>query len=1244
VASIFSAEEIMFKELLQLPKEREDGTGGLIISPLFTESINDVFSTATWEITSVTTGSGKVIKDVEFPTFWSENARIQVAEKYFRRADVPQFPEGIYDRHAAEAAGIDWKNLPTGPETSLKRVINRLAGTLTYWGVVHKYFRVQEDAISFYKELAYMMLHQYGALNSPQWFNTGMHWAYGISSDAKGQWYYDFEQGKAVLSKDGFEHPQAHACFILGVKDDLFGQNGIFDTAQREAKIFYFGSGSGSNYSTLRGKGEPVSGGGVSSGMMSFLDVFDVGGGVIKSGGKTRRAAKMDICSDTHPEFREFVQWKMRQEKMVRILIQAGMSGGFEDEAYRTVRGMNSNNTVSLSHAFFDAVRTDSNWNLRWVTDPSHISATIPARDLWDEVVYATWFSADPGIHATDTINEWNTCQEDGRIVSSNPCVTGDTFVATADGYRRIKDIVGTRQNIINGNGDIVPVSKIFKTGTKDVYRIRTKSGYSVRVTGDHKVWTTNRGDVPASELLPTDSVQLRGAGFGSVSLSEDAATVLGAVVGDGCVTQGTMVITSGKDERPVSERFARSLNALKSEEDARYGYSIRESHVNEAATALRVSTSAVGVIEYLSQYAVMDEGSDRKRFTDAFFATDHLTQRATLRALYTADGTVANYGNKSQYVSLDSTSIELLRQVQLILLNFGIKSKLYENRRSEGMTSAMLPDGRGGTKEYDVKQMHSLRVSRSSRVTFEREIGFLPESKKSAVLEHVNKSFGTYGDNMEDRIFSITPDGTEDVYDLTEPISNHFVANGMVVHNCSEYLFLNETACNLASLNLVRFFDLEQTSGKEAFNREAYRHAIRVWQLALDITVSMAQYPAQDICEKSMQYRTTGLGYTNLGGLLMLMGYGYASKEAQQIAGALTAILGGESYVMSAMIAKEMGAYPAFERNRANHLRVIRNHRQAAHGKIDPLLKLVGYEGVTKKPQELNMYLCPQEYWLLLDDAETCWSNALTLGELYGYRNAQATVLAPTGTISFAMDADTFGIEPDYALIKYKALAGGGYAVIVNRLIEPALKRLKYTESQIAEIIEHVNKTGMVEDAPHLLRRHYSVFDTAVAARPGGRSLAARAHIEMMAACQPFLCGAISKTINLPEEATEDDISDAYLYGYDLGLKAIAVYRANSKAASVMFTNAADMQQRQNIDLGSHSFDIKNIFMSAANHWGWLKMHALEDLSEQPMVQEEMISVKSNWSESGHSAHDEEMAEAIEMPTYGCKDGVCSI
>lgn len=871
----------MFKEYLSLPQQKSAAVQGMNIEKKLSKEYADVFSTVQWEITSVTTGSGKVIEDVEFPVSWSENARIQVAEKYFRRADVPQFPSGIYDRHAAEAAGIDWENLPTGPEKSLKWVVNRLAGTLTYWGVKYGYFKSKKDAKNFYDELAYMMLNQYGALNSPQWFNTGMHWAYGISSDPKGQWYYDFEQGKAVPSRDGFEHPQAHACFILGVKDDLFGPNGIFDTARREAQIFYFGSGAGSNYSTLRGKGEPVSGGGVSSGMMSFLDVFDVGGGVIKSGGKTRRAAKMDICSDTHPEVREFAQWKMRQEKMVRILIQSGMSGGFEDEAYRTVRGMNSNNTIAFSHKFFDALRAGDNWQLRWVTDPSHVSSEFPARDLWDEVVYSTWFSADPGIHATDTINEWHTCPQDGRIVSSNPC---------------------------------------------------------------------------------------------------------------------------------------------------------------------------------------------------------------------------------------------------------------------------------------------------------------------------------------------------------------------------SEYLFINETACNLASVNLVRFFD---EHAPKKFHTQNYRHAIRIWQLALDITVSMAQYPAEDFCNKSLDYRTTGLGFTNLGGLLMLMGYGYASREGQQIAGALTAILGGESYAMSAEIASQLGAYPAFQRNRDDHLRVIRNHRRAAYGSGAAAASLGEYENVTKKPKGLNEYLIPEHYWYLIDEARNAWDVALDQGIAHGYRNAQTTVLAPTGTISFAMDADTFGVEPDYALIKYKALAGGGHAVIVNRLLEPALRSLGYEEAEVAAISAYVQQNGVVEGAPCLSLKHYAVFDTAVPARPGARYLSPRAHIEMMAATQPFLSGAISKTVNLPEEATEQDISDSYLYGYDLGLKAIAVYRANSKAASVMYTNFEEMQKRQSLDLGSHAFDIKSIFSNAVQQWGVFRMHGMEDLSEQPMFQEEMISVKSNWSESGHSAHDiheAEMADAIEMPTYGCKDGVCSI
>ena len=404
-----------------------------------------------------------------------------------------------------------------------------------------------------------------------------------------------------------------------------------------------------------------------------------------------------------------------------------------------------------------------------------------------------------------------------------------------------------------------------------------------------------------------------------------------------------------------------------------------------------------------------------------------------------------------------------------------------------------------------------------------------------------------------------------------------------------------------------------------------AFRDAVDVWQTALDITVSMAQYPARDICEKSMQYRTTGLGYTNLGGLLMLMGYGYGSEQARQIAGALTGILGGQSYSRSATLAREVGAYPAFVRNRDSHLRVIRNHRRAAYGDHD-------YEGVTMKPVGISVSSFPVEHYNILQAARDSWDEALDLGQIYGYRNAQTTVLAPTGTISFAMDADTFGIEPDYSLIKYKALAGGGYAVITNRLVDPALKNIGYADRERQAILKHIEKTGSVEGAPFLRMEHYEVFDTAVAAVGSYRSLSAAAHIEMMAACQPFLSGAISKTINLPESATENDISHAYLHGYYLGLKAIAVFRANSKAASVMFTRAEDMAKRQTLDLGSTNFDISAIFQRQFPHEIPQSSHEIFQSSHED------LSFEIDDSES----IDESLA--TEMPTYGCKDGVCSI
>lgn len=824
---------------------------GLKLSRRFTEYSDGVYSSAEWEKTEIFSGSGKSLGILEFPKFWSHNARQQVAEKYFRKRDVPQFPEGILDIHQAMREGIDVDRLPKGGETSLKQVINRLAGTWTYWGTKYGYFANVSSMSAFYDEIAYMMIHQMGAPNSPQWFNTGIFWAYGIYADPKGQWYFDFAEGRAKPSESSYEHPQAHACFILGVKDDLFNKQGIYDTLATEAKIFYFGSGAGSDYSTLRGKGEPVSGGGVSSGMISYLKLFDMGGGVIKSGGKNRRSAKMDISGDTHPELIDFVQWKMKEEKKVRILIEAGLDNHFEGEAYMTVSGMNANNTVALSHEFFNALQKDEDWHLKWVTDPNHISATHKARDIWDEINYATHFSGDPGIHARGTINEWNTCKNDEDIVSSNPC---------------------------------------------------------------------------------------------------------------------------------------------------------------------------------------------------------------------------------------------------------------------------------------------------------------------------------------------------------------------------SEYLWFNETACNLASINLVSFYDAHMNH----FDVEGYAYAIRMWSIVLDITVSMAQYPSEDFARKSIDYRTLGLGFSNLGGLLMCMGIGYGTKEGQLIGGALTALLGGGVYLESALMADAIGQYPRYEANKEHHLKVIRNHRRASYNASNE-----EYEDLTIKPIGLDEHRFPAEHANILDKAREIWDTALLYGERYGYRNAQGSVLAPTGTISFAMDCGTFGIEPDYALVKYKLLAGGGWATIINPYVDVALERLGYDKEEIGSedeagtILYHVRKHGTIEGAPYVKKTHYPVFDTAVKPKEGTRYLMPEAHIDMMAHCQPFLSGAISKTVNLPEEATIEDISNAYLRGYYKGLKAIAVFRDKSKASSVMYTDTSDQETgREPLDLSSHEFDIKKIFGG--------QFPASEDVIPED--------------------NEIEVAEAVDMPTYGCKDGSCSL
>ncbi len=845
---------------------------GLTIERHFTTEGQDVYDSVEWSRrdSRITNPDGSIVfemKDAEIPAGWSQVAADIMVSKYFRKAGVPQL-----DEKGNPTFDEDGKMI-TGPERSARQVIKRLAATWRWWGENHGYFKSETDAEVFEDELAYMLLHQMSAPNSPQWFNTGLHHMYGIEGPSQGFWYVDPTNEEMTESPDSYSRPAPHACFIQSVDDDLVNEGGIMDLWVREARLFKFGSGTGSNFSNIRAEGEPLSGGGKSSGLMSFLKVGDRAAGAIKSGGTTRRAAKMVILDIDHPDVETFIHWKAEEEKKVRALVAHGYSADFNGEAYATVAGQNSNNSVRLTNEFVEAVLNDDDWDLIGRYDGA-VMRTVKAKDLWHQIADAAWQCADPGVQFHSTVNEWHTSPAEGEIRASNPC---------------------------------------------------------------------------------------------------------------------------------------------------------------------------------------------------------------------------------------------------------------------------------------------------------------------------------------------------------------------------SEYMFLDNTACNLASLNLGTFYD--DSTG--AFDLDSYRHAIRIWTMVLEISVTMAHFPSKEIAQGSFDYRTLGLGYANLGSLLMRMGIAYDSQEGRAIAGALTAILTGYAYATSAEMAKALGPFTKYEMNADAMLRVMRNHRRAAYN-----APINEYDGVSTKTMGIDPDFAPLD---MLAEARKAWDTAVELGEKHGYRNAQATVLAPTGTIGLLMDCDTTGVEPDFALVKFKKLAGGGYFKIANQSIAPALKRLGYSDTTIEQILDyvvgtmsltrapHINTATLIakgftaddiqkiesvlpgvfelgfafnqwtlgedvmqrlgftpeqytdpgfnmlralgfsdseiveandyvcghqtiEGAPHLREEHLAVFDCANRnGKYGERFIHHAGHIKMMAAAQPFISGAISKTINMPNEVTIEDIEESYRLSWELGLKAMALYRDGSKASQPLSAKSDD-------------------------------------------------------------------------------------
>ncbi len=1169
-----------------------------------------------------------------------------------------------------------------------------------------------------------------------------------------------------------------HNCFIQSIEDDLVNEGGIMDLWTREARLFKYGSGTGSNFSRLRAEGEPLSGGGKSSGLMSFLRIGDRAAGAIKSGGTTRRAAKM-VCLDLdHPDVEEFIDWKVIEEQKVAAMVtgskvcaqrlnevlkacqvQDGEGGkrvdtdqnsntglratiraarqsevpeayiqrmlayarqGFthflfheydvnwDGKAYQTVSGQNSNNSVRIPNAFFEALEKDGDWTLTRRTD-GKVVKTVKARELWDRIAWAAWICADPGTQYDTTINEWHTCPEDGRINASNPCcITGDTLIAVADGRNAvpIRDLVGQEVPVYahdHATGRTT-ISRMWNIGIKrhqvPVFRVTLDDGSSFRATDDHLIMLRDGAyrqvkDLKAGDpLMPfhskvltpvktrtkrryywtgvgwqpqyravwsfvhgpaSDGFHIHHVDFDALNDSLENLSLIGAedlVALHGEKMKGDL----NPARRLMTEEWRRNIAAaVKGEKNPNYGhlYSEASRALMRASAAIRWSKAS----EHEKTGARIKAGLARARAEGTFIGAPR--KQRFERSCPVCRQTFKTPREGQIFCSApcrySPMAIQMIGPKTWSRTRGRALSDDHKAKLSQSVSLASDP----ASKRIAALTAHRNRVLRAARLLLDHgtplsldtwdnfratAIGLgatrVPHADVVGRLFSSDEELREHAVLYNHKVVAVEFDGHEDVYDgtvdghhnfaiLTSSTpscsANHLNHSGIFLHN-SEYMFLDDTACNLASLNLGEFF-----TDDGRFLLEEFRHAVRLWTIVLEISVLMASFPSRAIAEKSFVFRTLGLGYANLGTILMRSGISYDSPRALAMCGALTAIMTGEAYAASAELAAELGAFEGYARNREHMLRVIRNHRRAAYNTAPE-----EYEGLTICPQGIRAEHCPPD---LLIGARRAWDRALELGTAYGFRNAQVTCIAPTGTIGLVMDCDTTGIEPDFALVKFKKLAGGGYFKIINQSLPPALATLGYSEAQIQDIVTYCTgrrtlkgapfinhevlqtkgfdgaaldrleaalgqafeiqfafnkwtlgeefcrgKLGLteaqlnesnfnmlrtlgftqeqiiaandyccgtmtVEGAPELAIEHLPIFDCANrCGRIGQRFIPVNAHLRMMAAAQPFISGAISKTINMPADATLEEVKAAYLLAWRSMVKAVALYRDGSK------------------------------------------------------------------------------------------------
>jgi len=1099
----------------------------LSVKRFFTTPGQHAFDTIEWERRDARIAHGDRVafeqQDVEFPVSWSQNATNIVSQKYFRgQLDTPT------------------------REHSVKQMIGRVAGTIADWGRSRGYFASVEDGDTFESELAYILVHQKAAFNSPVWFNVG------------------FE-----------ESPQGSACFILSVDDTM---ESILDWNTKEGKIFLGGSGSGINLSNIRGSMEPLSKGGTASGPVSFMRGADSWAGTIKSGGKTRRAAKMVVLDIDHPDIREFIWCKAKEEKKANALRDAGFDMSIDGEGFRSIQYQNANNSVRLTDDFMRAVEKDEDWHLIARSTGQPIGDPIPARELMRDIADAAWQCADPGVQYDTTINQWHTCPVSGRINASNPCFPATARVHTTKGLLPIAELVtrGERGEDIrvythratadepgSGVAATAPVA-FMRNGVKPLVRLHFANGAELRCTLNHRLWTINRGYVAAEDLTRQDRVLINdavtaatdaswalpirvetlaksAARGGSVTYqelpdrwSEGLGELTGHLIGDGWLTEVQTGWVYGGDD--LADGMADSHEGMLRELIG--GVSRQE--MSNGTVQLRAGSEAVRA--FFRGLGVTSSRAHAKRVPESVFTAPAEVQAAFLRGLFGADGCISRVeggGKANRYAGLGSRSETLLKDVQAMLTTFGIRGRIYRTSEIKDPTFSYTRVD-GTTVEYASRQGFDLRVTGSDLERFATMIGF-SAPRKQAALEALLTETRRSATKPGTTLIASEDDGQEEVYNLTEPLHHSYIVDGFVVANCSEYMHVDNSACNLASLNLMKF---RRADG--AFDVESFQHSVDIMLLAQEILVGPSSYPTEQIGINARAFRQLGLGYANLGAYLMSNGMAYDSDAGRGTAAAITSLMTGRAYLESARVAAAIGPYERYDENRDAHNAVMRMHRDASHSIPDA--------ACSDKP--------------LLSAAREVWERTVAAGEVAGYRNAQATVLAPTGTISFLMDCDTTGVEPDFSLVKFKELVGGGQMTIVNQTIPMALRTLRYSEEQIEQIEAHIDEHATIVGAPGLAAEHLSIFDVAV----GERAISHMGHIKMMGAVQPFISGAISKTVNLPHEATIEDIADAYVQAWRCGVKALAVYRDGSKTAQALRTDA---HEGKSVDSGAEAIAV---------------------------------------------------------------------